>query len=270
MSWEPQAGEHVYHICEFNLSLCEMRKKGIDGFRNWGYEVVESVMVEKYTWRSKSGSATIGWKSELVRRDVGNVTEETKCFYWKTGDLGKLVFAHMKEAVAQAEERTKMAERALHEPRYERRPMYKNWMYWKVPQLEGVRENTKHKEVEKVERRSQMRRRKAVLPEDLYIRWRDGEISAVAGAEELGVSEMTFASYAKEMLAERGETHKQKTNVKPVSERFKRAYERWKNGEIPTYAAVQESGLCYATFRYQAKKWEMMKEGLLEESIEKE
>lgn len=77
--WKPQAGDHVYHVCEFELDSCEMRKKGMEGFKRWGYEVVESVIVDKYIWRSKSGSTTSGWASELIRRDVGKVTEKTRC-----------------------------------------------------------------------------------------------------------------------------------------------------------------------------------------------
>ena len=256
--WTPKIGDHVYHVSEFHLTDYELRKKNLEGFKNWGLEVVESVITEPYIWKSRKGSALTGWASEVFKREVGAVTEGNRKFYWKDVDFGRDVFQTSQEAMRQAEARTKMAESALHETRYERRPMYKNWMHWKV--LKAERKNTNHETVRNVTRRNQACRRKAVLPEELYIKWRDGEITAVAGAEELGVSEMTFASYVKEMLKERGETHKQKKNIKPLSERFKRAYKRWKNGEISTYAAVQESGLGYSTFRYQAKKCEMMEE----------
>ena len=252
--WMPKLGDHVYHVCEFRLTEYELRKKNLEGFKNWGLEVVESVITEPYVWKSRKGSALTGWASEVINREVGTVTEGNRKFYWKDLDFGRDVFRTPQEAMNQAEARTKMAESALHETRYERRPMYKNWLRWKlalaviVPAKSVLQQETPAKKKRVV-------KKKAVLSEELYVMWRDGKITTAAGAEKLGVAEVTFSNYAREMLIARGEKHQLK---KPVPERVMRAYERFKNKEITKAEAILESGLPRATFDYQVKKLKQM------------
>lgn len=260
--WKPQAGDHVYHVCEFELDSCEMRKKGMEGFKRWGYEVVESVIVDKYIWRSKAGSATIGWASELIRRDVGKVTENNKMFYWKANDFGTIAFRTLTEAAQLAEGRVKLAHAALHETRIEGRPMYRNWLHWekaehKVTITQGEVKAEKQ-ELPPTEQQKSKRKpnwvapRKAVLSEELYIQWRDGEISAAAGAEKLGVTDMTFLKYGKEMLEQRGET--KKVLSRPLPENFDKMYQEWKDGNISLAKAAKACKMEYSSFRFQANK----------------
>ena len=49
--WNPKIGDKVYCVCEYYTSDYTMRYKGLEGFRNYGIEVVESkisVQVEKW------------------------------------------------------------------------------------------------------------------------------------------------------------------------------------------------------------------------------
>lgn len=253
--WMPKLGDHVYHVCEFRLTEYELRKKNLEGFKNWGLEVVESVITEPYVWKSRKGSALTGWASEVINREVGTVTEGNRKFYWKDLDFGRDVFRTPQEAMNQAEARTKMAESALNETRYERRPMYKNWLHWKLkPSAIENSESVLQQETPE-KKRTVKRKPKAELSEELYVMWRDGKITTLAAAMKLGVSEMTFSKYAKEMLTARGEKHELK---KPVSEKVKKAYERLKNKEIKRAEAIWESGLPPTTFDYQVKKLKQM------------
>lgn len=47
--WAPQIGDHVYHICEYNVMDIELKIKGLEGFRTYGIEVVESVVEKPYS-----------------------------------------------------------------------------------------------------------------------------------------------------------------------------------------------------------------------------
>jgi len=262
--WKPQAGDHVYHVCEFRLDSYEMRKKDIEGFKCWGYEVVESVIVDKYTWRSKAGSATIGWASELIRRDVGKITDANRMFYWKENDFGTVAFRTLAEAIQQAEGRIKLACAALHETRIEDQPMYRNWLHWEKDTFEtdivskdNKEEATKTEKIkqplsEQKPKQKRPAQRKAVLSEELYIQWRDGRISAAAGAEKLGVTDMTFLKYGKEMLEQRGETRKEIS--RPLPENFEKMYQKWKEGDISMANAARACGMSYSSFQFQARK----------------
>ncbi len=257
--WKPQAGDHVYHVCEFKLDSYEMKKRDMEGFKNWGYEVVESVIVDKYTWRSKTGSATIGWQSELIRRDIGKTTDANKTFYWKENDFGTVAFRTLAEAVQLAEGRIKLAHAALHETRIEGRPMYRNWLHWEkfkseVAAAQGAAKAQKQKLPPAEQKPKQKRpdKRKAVLSEELYIQWRDGKISAAAGAEKLGVTDMTFLKYGKEMLEQRGETRKEIS--RPLPENLDKMYQEWKDGNISLAKAAKACKMQYSSFRFQVSK----------------
>lgn len=75
-------------------------------------------------------------------------------------------------------------------------------------------------------------KRKGELPEELYMRWRDGKITAVDAEKEIGVSCTTFKKYACEILKARGETNTYASNKKGLTENFEEAYEEWKAGKI--------------------------------------
>lgn len=86
--WNPKIGDKVYCVCEYYTSDYAMRYKGLEGFRNYGLEVVESIVKYPYKW--KSGG--LGCVSVCLHREVGD--NANNLFYWKKSDLGTRLFLH--------------------------------------------------------------------------------------------------------------------------------------------------------------------------------
>lgn len=122
--WVPKIGDHVWHVCEYVVSSATLKAKGLEGFRNYGIEVVESVVKAPYHWEN----ADQGCMSVSERREVGdNANSE---FYWKVSDYGRSVFSTKEEAAVLAGERAHDMNRGISSTKYISRPMYKNWMHW--------------------------------------------------------------------------------------------------------------------------------------------
>lgn len=97
--WKPAVGDHVYHICEYNVMDIELKIKGLEGFRTYGIEVVESVVEKPYRWKS----CGMGCTTVCEKREVGD--NANNLFFWKPSDYGKRLFATREEAAALAEQR---------------------------------------------------------------------------------------------------------------------------------------------------------------------
>lgn len=93
--WKPAVGDHVYHICEYNVMDIELKIKGLEGFRTYGIEVVESVVEKPYRWKS----CGMGCTTVCEKREVGD--NANNLFFWKPSDYGKRLFATREEAAAQ-------------------------------------------------------------------------------------------------------------------------------------------------------------------------
>lgn len=266
----PQVGDHVWHVDRFKLNAGEMRRKGLEGFRDWGYEVVESVLEKEYLENRTDGTAAPVWTADTVKREVGAVTPKNRYILWRVQDFGTVVFQTAKEAARSAEARSKQAELGLHESAFERRPMYKNWKHW-MPEQEIAAINrtaadavAEEPVVQKKSAAQRVRKRKAELSEDLYIRWRDGKITAKDGAEALGIALVTFIKYGKEQLKERGEVRTRMKpyapNRLPLPENFCDVYEQWEAGELTTAESARKCGMNWTTFRNRAMELKRRRE----------
>lgn len=101
--WIPKIGDHVFSVSEFMLSGFERDRK-IPGYDTQGFEIVESIVKEKYKW-NKYG---MGIKSVSIKREIGN--NANNCFFWKPKDYGTKVFKTYEEAVPLAEKMTTYCE----------------------------------------------------------------------------------------------------------------------------------------------------------------
>lgn len=249
--WNPKIGDKVYCVCEYYTSDYTMRYKGLEGFRNYGLEVVESIVKSPYKW--KSGG--LGCVSVCLHREVGD--NANNLFYWKKSDLGTRLFPTREEAAAVADVRAHNMDLGMWGKKYENRPMYKNWLHWndeeKKAQKKQETQKITQKQVQKP-KRNRVYKRKNELPEELYTRWRDGKITAVDAAKEIGVSCTTFEKYALEILKARGEIHTYASNKKGLPEGFNEAYEEWKAGKINEAEAGKKCKMNHARFRREAIK----------------
>lgn len=114
--WQPEIGDHIWHVMRYHLNDAELKKKGLDGFRGYGVEVVESVITKK-------GEKC--WESEAVKLDVG--TEKRRL--WEDAEITSRAFRTKEKAVILAEKIAYDMDHVLGK-RYENRPMYKNWLQW--------------------------------------------------------------------------------------------------------------------------------------------
>lgn len=249
-----EIGTHVYHVCEFSLSRSEMRMRGIEGFRNWGIEVVESVIVGTYTWRLDSGITMPGWVSEVVKREVA-VTAQ-KNFYWKESDFGKEVFLTKFEAACRAEERAKLIQMGIKEDKYSQRPLYKNWAHWKDLHR-GEMEIEADRRVTAGIKKEQHHTLPARFSMDVYEEWKNG-LSNTQAAIKCRMPISTFVGYAKRLMKERGEKRTQTSRGgaqrRTLPENFNDIYEEWENGNLKPGKAALACGMSYSSFMYQAKK----------------
>ena len=245
----PQAGDHVWLVDSFKLTAGELIRKGLEGFRSWGFEVIESVLEEPYTERRPDGTTAMMWIAKVVKREVGAETKGNSYILCREQDFETVAFWTPQEAAQQAEKRTKRAELALLESKFEQRPMYRNWEHWSGNGNARKRSTLYRTGMRKVE-----------LPEELYIQWRDGELSAAAGAKELGVTEVTFTKYARERLAEREETRTPLGGRKPLPEKFYDIYVEWEKGNITMAEAARKCGMKWQTFRLHALRLKKRRE----------
>ena len=96
----PHRLEITFGMCVYALNNVTLKAKGLEGFRNHGVEVVESVVKSPYHWKN----ADQGCMSVSERRDVGdNANSE---FYWKVSDYGCSVFPTKEEAAVLKERMT--------------------------------------------------------------------------------------------------------------------------------------------------------------------
>lgn len=246
--WSPKIGDKVYCVCEYYTSDYTMRYKGLEGFRNYGLEVVESVVKSPYKW--KSGG--LGCVSVCLHREVGD--NANNLFYWKKSDLGTRLFSTREEAAAVADVRAHNMDLGLWGKKYENRPMYKNWKHWGL-NLPPVTKVNKFAPDTKKRKGFQPR----PLPEnfeEVYPKWRDGEYTNAQAAKLLNLPQTTFACVVKRELAKRGEKHSLKNcgARKPLPEGFNDVYEEWECGEISGAQAARQLGMEYTTFKYNAEK----------------
>lgn len=241
--WAPQIGDHVYHICEYNVMDIELKIKGLEGFRTYGIEVVESVVEKPYRWKS----CGMGCTTVCEKREVGD--NANNLFFWKPSDYGKRLFATREEAAALAEQRANDMDHGLGS-RYDNKPMYKNWKKWGVKDLP---------ELPKKEKKPKRKRAHAPLPEgfeDVYSRWRDGELTTVQAALEIEMPQSSFSVAAARELKKRGETHtyRARGRSRELPEDFNNVYEEWENGEIGITEAGRKLGMDYKSFKHHAEK----------------
>lgn len=199
--WRPEKGDKVYHVCEFFVNGFTLRQKGLEGFRTFGIEVVESTVKVPYRWKNVG----TGFVSVVEKRDVGD--NANNLFYWKPSDCGKHVFATREEAAAMADIRAQEMDRALGS-KYENHPMYKNWLHWG-----DKTEATKSHQ----------------LPEtfsmEAYEKWVKGEITSAEAGEMCSMAKSTFAKHASRLAKERGDRRKRNTHRKPLPEDYKELFE---------------------------------------------
>lgn len=242
--WKPAVGDHVYHVCEYNVMDIELKIKGLEGFRTYGIEVVESVVEKPYRWKS----CGMGCVTACEKREVGD--NANNLFFWKPSDYGKRLFATQEEAAALAEQRANDMDHGLGS-KYDNRPMYKNWKKWGVKDLP---------EPPKEEKKPRKRRAaNSPLPENFegaYSRWRDGELTTVQAALAVEMPQSSFSVAAARELEKRGETHTCRTRGRnrKLPENFNDVYEEWENGEISTAEAGRKLGMDYKSFKCHAKK----------------
>lgn len=251
--WSPKIGDKVYCVCEYYTSDYTMRYKGLEGFRNYGLEVVESIVKSPYKW--KSGG--LGCVSVCLHREVGD--NANNLFYWKKSDLGARLFATREEAAAVADVRAHNMDLGLWGKKYENRPMYKNWLHWNDEEKK-VQKKQETQKITQKPKRNRVYKRKNELPEELYTRWRDGKITAVDAAKEIRVSCTTFEKYAQEILKARGETHTYASNKKGLPGNFEEVYPKWRDGEYTNAQAAKLLNLPQTTFACVVKR-ELAKRG---------
>ena len=146
--------------------------------------------------------------------------------------------------------------------------MYKNWKHWISEQEPAAIDRTAAAAEPVIQKKKpaarRIRKRKAELPEDLYIRWRDGKITAKDGAEALGISLVTFIKYGQEQLKERGEVRTRMKpyapNRLPLPENFCEVYEQWESGELTTAESARKCGMNWTTFRNRAMELKRRRE----------
>lgn len=246
--WKPKIGDRIYHICEYRISNYELKKKDLEGFANYGIEVVESVIKQPYKW--KSGG--MGWESVSEKREVGNNANNT--FYWKKADAGTQFFATRDEAAASADVRAHNMEISAWGTRFENRPMYKNWMHW------GDKRTFKAKNAKPHQ-----------LPESFsmatYEKWINGEITAKQAGAMCGMAESTFAVHGYKLAKERGDHRKKKKWHKPLPENYNDVYERYEEGQITEKEAAKECNVHTNTFlRWAAITYQKrVEQGIIEE-----
>ena len=134
--------------------------------------------------------------------------------------------------------------------RYDNKPMYKNWKKWGVKDLP---------ELPKKEKKPKRKRAHAPLPEgfeDVYSRWRDGELTTVQAALEIEMPQSSFSVAAARELKKRGETHtyRARGRSRKLPEDFNNVYEEWENGEIGITEAGRKLGMDYKSFKHHAEK----------------
>lgn len=255
--WNPKIGDKVYCVCEYYTSDYTMRYKGLEGFRNYGLEVVESIVKSPYKW--KSGG--LGCVSVCLHREVGD--NANNLFYWKKSDLGTRLFSTREEAAAVADVRAHNMDLGMWGKKYENRPMYKNWLHWEKPEMrKNGAEATKTPENgaktrERTKRKSkQVFKRKAELPEEIYTQWRDGKLTTAEGAKIIGVAAVTFEKYAYEQIKARGEKHTGYSgNRKKLEiENFEENYQKWRDGKLSGVDAAERCKVSQATFTKYANE----------------
>lgn len=253
----PHRLEITFGMCVYALNNVTLKAKGLEGFRNHGVEVVESVVKSPYHWKN----ADQGCMSVSERRDVGdNANSE---FYWKVSDYGCSVFPTKEEAAVLAGERAHDMDHGLLSAKYNCRPMYKNWMHWSD---EEGRKIAKQIAVKAKVKRGPQRKPLPEGFEKAYAGWRNGELSNAEAARACGMPQTSFQEAAKRDLVKRGEvrekfkfTRKHRT----LPDDFQRVYEKWRSGKLTIAEAARECAMDYASFYTRAHKM-MQKEGKCE------
>lgn len=254
-------GDSVYHVEEYHLTNYELRQKGLEGFANYGIEVVNSVItqVESENFTSKASY-----------RDIGNNTNSD--FFWKISDYGRTVFATKEEAAIEAENRAHNIQLGYHCSKFDLRPMYKNWLHWDREQIQKKVEKAPESLFKRSKKNNRIYRRKTILSEDVYTAYRDGEITAKVAAERLSVSITTFGKYISEEFKKRGEHHVIiSKHKKPLPENFDKVFQLWKCGQLSEKKAAEKCGISHSTFRVAAdrkleemgEKREKMRKGMV-------
>lgn len=115
--WNPQKGDHVYHVQEFYNGAWDKR---LTGYERMGYEVVESVVKDRYEWRYHR---EIGCVSVSAKRLIGS--NANNVFHWRPGDYGKRLFQNREMAETVAEKLT-----SDYEAKWKAtgiKPLYRHW-----------------------------------------------------------------------------------------------------------------------------------------------
>ena len=256
----PSVGDHVYHICNYNVGNAALHEKGLDGFRNYGIEVVEGKVERNLTDPEMNTVMTIVEKRNLSKG-------ESDIYFWEVEDFGKKVFTSREEAAKYADKRAYDMDHAYGN-KFDQKPMYKNWKHWglNLPPVTKVNKITKPTTA----RKSRKGFRRKPLPDNfdaVYEKWRDGDYTNAQAAKLLNMPQSTFSEATKAELKKRGEKHSLK-NVgqrKELPEGFNDVYEDWESGEISAAEAARKLGMEYTTFLYRAKALftKRQKEGII-------
>nr|DAQ14198.1 MAG TPA: hypothetical protein [Caudoviricetes sp.] len=118
--WNPQKGDHVYHVQEFHGDGWDKR---LDGYERFGYEVVESVVKGPYEWRYRRYHGVTGCVSTSKTRLIGS--NANNVFYWRPGEYGRKLFQNREAAEAVAEKLT-----SDYEAKWKFigiKPLYRHW-----------------------------------------------------------------------------------------------------------------------------------------------
>lgn len=239
--WKPKIGDHVWHVAEYSTNVSGMRKRGLDGFRPYGLEVVESEITSVL---DNSTYTALG----IVTSDrIGNV-DGSNIFRWSQHDLGKVVFPDCMQAAEAAQLRCRDMEHGYMGNVYENRPMYKNWLHWvntdRTPALRSRKKEYVH-----------------VLPGnwnmDVYNEWLNG-LSCKDAGKKCGVSAATFNIHARRLANERGDVRKRNLGGRKdwvvLPDNFNDVCEEYAQGLIKQSEAARKCGMTHSKFKYQFDK----------------
>lgn len=237
--WRPKIGDHVWHVAEYLTTASGMRKRGLDGFRPYGLEVVES----EITGILDNGTfSAIG----IVTSDrIGNI-EGSNIFRWTQFDLNKIVFQNRKDAAFSANLRMHDIEHGNPGSVYENKPMYKNWLHWINTDKTPVLKTKKYVHV---------------LPKkwdmDVYNEWLHG-LSCRNASLKLGIPAATFNIHARRLAKERGDIRINPNGGRPetfvLPDNFNDVFEEYEQGNLRLKDAAEKCGMTSGQFKYQFEK----------------
>ncbi len=285
--WQPNIGDHVWHVAEYLTTASGMRKRGLKGFRPYGLEVVESEIT------SILDNGTFTALGVATSERIGNI-EATDIFKWSQDDLNKIVFLDCKSAAEMAQLRIRDMEHGNIGNVYENKPMYKNWLHLantdKTPVLkskkyvhvfpdgwdmdvynEWLKGLSARLHLANTDKTPVLKSKKYVhvFPDgwdmDVYNEWLKG-LSARQAAEKCGLNTSTFAVHARRLAKERGDTKiAAPTSSRPkrvLPDNFNDVCDEYRQGKISQADAARKCAMWSSTFKYWFEKIQKKRDAL--------